>query len=256
MLGVFTQLFENNAMLHIYIDESGDLGVCGSYFFVMAAVVFLCDSSAKRGTRLVRKMRKRMGVNELKSSRMGFIERQAALNKLMLIRDVEFFYLIAEKPHVNLLQNNYPTNLVYNYFAKLLVDEIFASYNEKMRIIFDARTTKVQSMNSLKDYLLIDAFANYARRYDNIEIMQEDSRAVNNLQLADLVSGTIYQAYTREKRHFLDIMGRKIRSANEFPALSFSRKLFRENDGSLLRGLRKMTSKKEKQSFDSAPALL
>ena len=97
MLGVFTQLFENNAMLHIYIDESGDLGVCGSYFFVMAAVVFLCDSSAKRGTRLVRKMRKRMGVNELKSSRMGFIERQAALNKLMLIRDVEFFYLIATK---------------------------------------------------------------------------------------------------------------------------------------------------------------
>lgn len=249
-------MFKNKAMLHIYIDESGDLGVRGSYFFVMAAVVFLCDSSAKRGTRLVRKMRKRTEVKELKSSQMSFIERQAVLNKLMLIKDLEFFYLIAEKSQVSLLQNNYPTNLVYNYFARLLVDEIFASYNEKMRIIFDARTTKVQSMNSLKDYLLIDAFVNYARSSNDIEIMQEDSCAVNNLQLADLVSGTVYQAYTREKRHFLDIIGRKIRSANEFPALNFSRKMFRENDGSLLRSLRKISSKKERQSFDSAPALL
>lgn len=243
-------------MLRIYIDESGDLGNRGSSFFVMAAVVFLNDSATKRGSRLVRKMRKKMEVEELKSSRMSFSERQELLNRLMIIEDIELFYFIAEKSRVSLLQNNYLANLIYNYFAKLLVDEIFARYNEKMRIIFDARTTKVQSMNSLKDYLLINAYANFAKKSDEVEIEQEDSRLVNNLQLADLVSGTVYQAYTRKKRHFLDILRRKICSANEFPEASFSHKMFRAADGGLLKSLRSMDIENGNQSFDSAPALL
>jgi hypothetical protein len=89
----------------------------------------------------------------------------------------------------------------------------------------------------------------------DIEIEQCDSRLVNNLQLADLISGTVYQAYTRQQRHFLDIIGRKIRSANEFPEASFSRKLFREADGSLLSSLRRIKTQNENQSFDSTPAL-
>lgn len=242
-------------MLRIYIDESGDLG-SGSRFFVMAAVVFLSDIANKKGSRLVRKMRKRMKAEELKSNRMTFAERQAIINRLMSIGGLYFFYFIAEKNQVSLLRGGYSKNLIYNYFAKLLVDEIFKTYREKMRIIFDARTTKVQSMNSLKDYLLIDAYANFKKRHDEVEIEQEDSRAVNNLQLADLISGTVYQAYTRGKRHFLDIIGRKVCSANEFPAASFSRKLFRETDGSLLQSLQNMQSDNAKQSFDSAPALL
>lgn len=242
-------------MLHAFIDESGDLGSRGSRFFVMAAVVFLNDSAVKKGSRLVRKMRKRLEVEELKSSRLHFAERQTILNKLIAIDGADLFYFIAEKEQVSLLRGDYSINLVYNYFAKLLMDEIFATYHAKMNITFDARTTKVQSMNSLKDYLLIDAYVNHGKKRDEVTIEQADSRMVNNLQLADLVSGTVYQAYTRKKRHFLDIMGRKIRSANEFPEASFSRKMFREADGSLLCGLRKMETKNENRPFDSAPAL-
>lgn len=241
-------------MLKIFIDESGDLG-SGSYFFVMAAVVFLNDFAAKKGSRLVRKMRRRFGVEELKSSRMCFTERQAVLNHLMRIDGVEFLYFIAEKNLVSLLRKDYCKNLIYNYFAKLLVDEVFVSYHERMNITFDARTTKVQSMNSLRDYLLINAFVKHNRAPTDIEIEQCDSRLVNNLQLADLISGTVYQAYTRQQRHFLDIIGRKIRSANEFPEASFSRKMFREADGSLLNSLRRIKMQNEDQSFDSTPAL-
>lgn len=242
-------------MLRIYIDESGDLG-SGGYYFVMAAVVFLTDFAAKKGSRLVRKIRKRMETEELKSSRMNFTERQTILNKLMDINGVEFFYFIAEKSRVSLLREDYSKNLIYNYFAKLLVDEIFKTYQEKMYIVFDARTTKVQSMNSLKDYLLIDAYVNYKKKSDRVIIEQADSCLVNNLQLADLISGTVYQAYTRNKRHFLDLIGQKVRSANEFPEASFSRKMLRRADGSLLLSLRRLSREDEDQSFDSAPALL
>ena len=254
-MALFEELLKNKNMLRVFIDESGDLG-SGGRFFVMAAVVFLGDFAAKKGSRLVRKARKNMRVEELKSSRMHFEERQAILNRLMNIDGVDFFYFIAEKSQVSLLRGDYSKNLIYNYFAKLLVDEIFKTYSDKMYILFDERTTKVQSMNSLKDYLLIDACVNFGKKNNEIIIEQADSRAVNNLQLADLISGTVYQAYSRKKRHFLDIIGRKVRSANEFPEASFSQKMFRESDGSLLGSLRKLTGENERRSFDSAPALL
>jgi hypothetical protein len=246
-------------MTRVFIDESGNLGR-GGRFFVLAAAVFLTRQAAKSASRYVRKMQKCMGydgapLTELKSCKMQFTERQTLLNDLMRRENLEFYYLVIEKARVSLLHANYPQNLVYNYFTKLLVDEIFAAHKGKIQITLDERSTKIKSANSLRDYLLIDAYANFGKKRDEIEIEQADSRAVYNLQLADLLAGTVYQAYTRQQRHFLDIIGRKIRSANEFPEASFSRKMFREADGSLLSSLRRIKMQNEDQSFDSTPAL-
>ena len=259
MLGSILKPVFNKRMTRVFIDESGDLGR-GGHFFVLAAVVFLSRSATKKASRYVRKMQRRMGskgtpLTELKSCKMQFTERQALLNNLMRREELEFYYLVVEKARVNLLHGNYPQNLVYNYFTKLLVDEIFVAHEGKIEITLDERTTKIKSANSLRDYLLIDAYANFSKKRDEIAIMQADSRAVNNLQLADLLAGTVYQAYTRHQRHFLDLIAHKIRSANEFPEASFSQKMFREDDGSLLKSLQNMQSPSVNQSFDSAPAL-
>lgn len=249
----------NRLMTRVFIDESGNLGR-GGRFFVLAAIVFLTRQSAKKASRYVRKMQKRLGAKgsplaELKSCRMSFVERQMLLNGLMASGDIEFYYLVVEKARVSLLRNGYPQNLIYNYFTKLLVDDIFTAHGNKTQITLDERTTKIKSANSLRDYLLIDAYANFNKKRDEIEILQADSRMVNNLQLADLIAGTVYQAYTRHQRHFLDLMRCKIRSANEFPEKDFSQKMFREADGRLLKSYYNMPPLNEDQAFDSAPAL-
>lgn len=249
----------NRLMTRVFIDESGNLGR-GGRFFVLAAIVFLTRQSAKKASRYVHKMQKRLGAKgsplaELKSCRMSFVERQMLLNGLMASGDIEFYYLAIEKARVSLLQNGYPQNLIYNYFTKLLVDDIFAAHRNKIQITLDERSTKIKSANSLRDYLLIDAYANFNKKRDEIEILQADSRMVNNLQLADLIAGTVYQAYTRHQRHFLDLMRCKIRSANEFPEKDFSQKMFREADGRLLNSYYNMPPLNENQAFDSAPAL-
>ena len=247
-------------MARVFIDESGNLGR-GGRFFVLAAVVFLTHQASKSASRYVHKMQKRMGskdkpLAELKSFKMNFTQRQALLNGLMKREDVEFFYLIVEKKKVKLLQKKYPQNLIYNYFTKLLMDEIFAMHEGKIQVILDERSTKIKSANSLRDYLLIDAYANFGKSYDEVVIEQADSRAVNNLQLADLIAGTVYQAYTYKRRHFLDLIARKVRSANEFPEASFSQKMFREDNGDLVTSLREYVDENENQSFDGAPALI
>lgn len=249
----------NRLMTRVFIDESGNLGR-GGRFFVLAAIVFLTRQAAKKASRYVHKMQKRLGAKgsplaELKSCRMSFVERQMLLNGLMASGDIEFYYLVVEKARVSLLRNGYPQNLIYNYFTKLLVDDIFTAHGNKTQITLDERSTKIKSANSLRDYLLIDAYANFNKKRDEIEILQADSRMVNNLQLADLIAGTVYQAYTRHQRHFLDLMGRKIRSANEFPEKDFSQKMFREADGRLLKSYYNMPPLNENQAFDSAPAL-
>lgn len=246
-------------MTRVFIDESGNLGR-GGRFFVLAAIVFLTRQSAKKASRYVHKMQKRLGTKssplaELKSCRMSFVERQMLLNGLMASGDIELYYLVVEKARVSLLRNGYPQNLIYNYFTKLLVDDIFAAHRNKTQITLDERTTKIKSANSLRDYLLIDAYANFNKKRDEIEILQADSRMVNNLQLADLIAGTVYQAYTRHQRHFLDLMRCKICSANEFPEKDFSQKMFREADGRLLKSYYNMPPLNESQAFDSAPAL-
>ena len=83
-------------MIHVYIDESGNLGKSGRYF-VLAAAVFRDDKSNKKAKRLVRKTQARQKCKEIKSSRLGFVERQELLNRLIKIEEFECFYLVIQK---------------------------------------------------------------------------------------------------------------------------------------------------------------
>lgn len=81
-------------MIHICIDESGNLGRGGKYF-VLAAVVFDTDSGRKRASRVIKKAQKRLAdeanqaiIEELKSSKMSFPQRQAILQKLISKADI------------------------------------------------------------------------------------------------------------------------------------------------------------------------
>ena len=219
-------------MIHVCIDESGNLGRGGKYF-VLAAVVFDTDSGKKRASRVIKKAQKRIAdeanqaiIEELKSSKMSFPQRQTILQKLVSKADIDLFYLAIDKTKSRLLSNGMPKNLAYNYFAGLLVEKIISKYNDSFDIVFDQRTTAVKSMNSLTDYLRIKAFTKIDLDKRTIEIVQRDSKTMRNLQTADLIAGTVYRAYNNQQLHFLNLIKARIVSADEFPRNSF--------DGSLI----------------------
>lgn len=215
-------------MIQVFIDESGNLGRGGKYF-VLAAAVFDTPQGSKRASRMIRHFQAEKLKHspiaerpEIKSSKLTLPQRQKLLNKLASKADVDLFYLVIDKQKVALLNAGKPKNLVYNYFAKLLTDQIFSRYNDDFHVVFDQRTTTVKSMNSLTDYITINAYTIHNHSNRNVYVCQRDSRTENNLQVADLIAGTVFQAYTRQNRHFLNIIQERIVHADEFPRGSFS----------------------------------
>lgn len=214
-------------MIKAYIDESGNLGRGGKYF-VLAAAVFDTEKGVVRARRIIRKEQQIVAkeraaseIQELKSCSLNFVQRQRILNKLTSKADVDIFYLVVDKEKVALLQQQKPKNLVYNYFAKLLTDKIFEKYSGDFYIVFDQRATAVKSMNSLTDYITINAYTSFPLVHQEVLVSQKDSKTEYNLQTADLVAGTIYKAYNQQKSHFIRLLSGRVISASEFPRTGF-----------------------------------
>lgn len=217
----------------VYIDESGNMGRGGKYF-VLAAAVFDTEKGVSRSKRLIRKEQKRIAeekglarIEEIKSFSLLFAQRQRILNKMVAKADIDLFYLVVDKAHVSLLQQGISKNLVYNYFAKLLTDQIFAKYNDDFHIIFDQRSTTVKSMNSLTDYVTINAYTQFNHVTKSVKVQQMDSKSSKNLQAADVIAGTVYRAYKDQNRHFLSIICPRVVRADEFPRGSFEGSLIK-----------------------------
>jgi hypothetical protein len=218
-------------MITVFIDESGNLGRGGRYF-VLAAVVFDDrNSGSKRIKRLVKRTSLRIGkakygkpLEELKArDDLSFVDRQRFLQNMAKRPDHEIFYFIADKKHVSMLQQGKPKNLAYNFFSGLLAREIAKKYpTQDISILFDERTTKVASMNSLSDYIRIKLYT-MVGFYGNITVDQANSKSSLGLQAADVISNTIYQSIKSGKQHFLKIIESRIESRQHFPQGKFGK---------------------------------
>lgn len=216
-------------MIRVYVDESGNMGAEGEYF-VLAAVVFKTEKSEVRARRLIRK-EQRLGAageklrkvrREVKFSKMKFEQRQRVLNGIAREESVDVFYFVAYKPRCALLMAGKKKNLIYNYFSKLLMERVFRRYDDDFEIVFDQRATAVKSMNSLTEYIQISAYVDFPNLTGKrVTVNQADSRTNFLLQVADVVAGAAAQAYTLGNRHFLEILGRKIKAIDEFPKKGF-----------------------------------
>ena len=211
-------------MIKVFIDESGDLGKGGT-FFVIAAALFLTKESDKKARRIMRKERKILSrtddkqklIPEIKSYQMNFTDRQRIINKLLRVPGFEVFFFVDKKPQTVLLQKHIDSNLAYNYFSRILLDEIFSRYYDDIEILFDERITAIKSANSLADYLKISAYTRHNYYLRKVDISQGDSRNYYNLQTADLLAGTVYRAYSRNQAHFINLLKPKIKSGLIYP---------------------------------------
>lgn len=215
-------------MIRVYVDESGNMGAEGEYF-VLAAAVFKTEKSEARVRRAIRREQRLRTDGELllvprrevKFSRMRFEQRQRLLNEIAG-EEVDVFYFVAYKRRCSLLMAGKKKNLIYNYFSKLLMERVFRRYDDDFEIVFDQRATAVKSMNSLTEYIQISAYVDFPNLTGKrVTVMQADSRTNFLLQAADVVAGAAAQAYSLGNRHFLEILGRRVKAIDEFPRRGF-----------------------------------
>ena len=211
-------------MINIYLDESGNLGRGGD-FFTIAGVVYDNKKGLNRLKRIVKKECLRLSgsstpLDELKFHDLNFTDRQRILNRFTCRDDHSIHYIVARKPKLTLLQQGREKNLVYNFLAGLLVCRIVRQYSDDISICFDQRSTKVTSLSSLKDYILVKAYTTCGFNH-KITVEQCDSKSVYNLQVADIFAGAINGSYMRTNNHMIDIIRPRIVTSIQFPHDAF-----------------------------------
>ncbi len=183
-------------VLKITIDESGTIGKKERYF-IITALIFHDNSSKKRIRNLVKHTKSGFTSPEkraeLKGSTMTTPQKQRFLNNLSSRQDYSVAYLVADKNHIEpkLYEQK---NLTFNFLFGLLLKSFITRYDEELDICVDNRTVKVTSLNSLMDYVKIEAYTKWGFKH-TLNIHLEDSKSDNLLQAVDVISNGIYGKY-------------------------------------------------------------
>ena len=188
-------------MDYIYIDESGDLGSDSDYL-IMAAIIV--DDGAKLD-RIINKIRranrKQLGnSNEIKGTETKPHIKKIILKKLNKI-DYHVIAIVFDKKNKYKINYGGNKNLLYNIIASKLAEEL--PITNKTSIIIDKSKNKEkfrQEFNSL----FVPSLNNHKNH--SITIEHEDSVNIKGLQIADVLSWSVYQSIEHENNEYVDLI--------------------------------------------------
>lgn len=213
----------------IIFDESGNLGNRGRYF-----VIACIDTMEAKSLHNIMK-------NKLKKAKSEFPELNVHANEIkaneaypcikyhilesILRKNVKISYIVVDLEYVEerLLEDK---NILYNYIMKIIISKLITVKDKgtKINIICDKKTTKVTSINSLKDYIKV--FLNYERGYDldlNIVELDSDAGDAYIVQAADYVANALYAYYEYNNDLYKNIIDSKVHVVELFPKKKFGK---------------------------------
>ncbi len=208
----------------IYLDESGALNnKPKERYFVIGALVTEDDSHRRTlknlHSRLFVDHCLKQGFVELHASRLSFPTKQDILNRLNKLGCFRLDYLVTDKNHLipSLFQEK---NICYNYLIGKLIKKCILSYHEPVTIVLDNHSIKTNSLNSLKDYIILEARARW--RFDfPIEVVMLDSKNCKGIQLIDVVSNAVFAKYNYNADHLYNLCEPNFRHRIKFPFEKF-----------------------------------
>jgi hypothetical protein len=202
-------------MITVFVDESGDLGLRGDRYFVIALIV---PQRAKRVVNFMKEFCVEYDLKEVKASLLSFPQKQHIFNKLTSANDYTVSYIVADKKNIDNHKLFQDKNLLYNYLFSFLIKKTIKSANEDVTILLDNHSTKTRSINSLCDYIKIKAFTQWNFKH-NLHIGYIDSKDSKMIQAIDVVANAIYARYIYGRDHFYNLL--TISESIQFPQNRF-----------------------------------
>jgi hypothetical protein len=208
--------------MHFYLDESGDLGwkfdkpyrYGGSSRFLTIAVLQVPASKVHLPIRLIKKLYTRFDWNpkqEKKWAEMTDHERLYFAQQALLLSiknpDIRYWAMVVKKENVQ-AHIRTDANKIYNYMIKLLLCEEM-SRHPSIRFVPDPRSIKIESGNSLHDYLQAELW--FERNVSTVLTTEaKDSRQDKNVQFADMLAGAVQHYFQDNKYEVYRAFQRKI----------------------------------------------
>lgn len=194
-------------MNYIFIDESGDLGFkdSSSNYFILVAIEV---SNPKKLDNLVkntyRKYKRRIyKSNELKATKTPNDINKDVISKLDKV-DYNVFAIVFEKSKIHKFDFQKDKNILFDILASKLANLI--DINDKTIVIVDKNKNQSQIKNFNK------SFNNHLKNSEGYPISFIHANSINykGLQIADLLSWSIYQKYENKNDEFEKLIKKKI----------------------------------------------
>jgi uncharacterized protein DUF3800 len=207
--------------MQVYLDESGDTGWKfsspyrrgGSSRFLCLAFLFLPKSANKIPKRIMIDMYDKYGwLSEKKASdstENQKLEFAKAVNTMLETRtDIKIDCIIVKKEKVQPHITKDP-NKLYNFMCKLVVVDYVKSLSE-FEFIPDKRTIKVESGNSLSDYLQTELWFECGSKAKLLNRPQESHRNYN-LQFIDWIANCVWSHFEDSENNVFHQISKNIR---------------------------------------------
>jgi hypothetical protein len=191
--------------MHVYLDESGDLGwkfshpyrAGGSSRFLCLAFLFLPVSHEKKPRQIISNLYRKYGwSSEKKASKARpsqKLEFCRELNALLSANpDIKVDCIVAKKENV-LPHIRTDPNKLYNYMCKLVMID-YVKCIPTFDFIPDKRAVKVESGNSLSDYLQTVLWFEY-KTATIIRNLPQESHYNYNLQFVDWIANCVWSHF-------------------------------------------------------------
>lgn len=197
----------------LIFDESGNLGTTGRYFVISCIDTMECKSLHN----IMKRKVKKAGLlfpdmyaghsHEIKAKDAYPMVKYHILESIAS-KNLKLSYIVLDLKHIEprLLKDK---NILYNYATKILVSRLCGKkdFGTHINFIFDNKTTKITSRNSLNDYIAL--YLNYECMLNiDLNMLQMDSDDSNAyvVQAADYVANAIYGYYEYGNSDYYNIL--------------------------------------------------
>jgi len=191
---------------YMYIDESGDLGMNGSKYLVLSALLVDNPLDLDRIIKNMRrnKFRKQLKkAHEIKANKSSDEIRRYMLDKLNEVKNATIFYIVLEKKKIfsAFLKNN--TDKLYNYVAGKLGGYIILE-NIDVEIRIDKSKGKQLLRDDFDRYFLRNLKEN--SRCGKITISHSYSHSWSGIQFADILAWACFQKFEHNNSEYIDLI--------------------------------------------------
>ena len=193
-------------MCYIYIDESGDLGIRGSKYLVIAALFVEDHKPLDRIIKNMRrnKFRKQLRKSiEIKANKSSKEVKKHVLSKLNDVPNACLFYIVLEKKKLysEYLHDN--KDKLYNYVAGKMAKNIILE-NIDVEIRIDKSKGKQLLREDFNQYFL----KNLSEKSDHRKaiIHHSYSHSFSGLQFADVLAWACFQKFEHNNSEYIDLI--------------------------------------------------
>lgn len=214
--------------MHVYIDESGDLGwtldkpyrTSGSSQYLTIVLLLIPDALKDHPKRIIRKLYKKYkmpATREIKGAGLSDEQRIYFVEQVISLKtkhpEIKILSITVKKKNVQEHIRKDP-NKLYNYMIRLaLLDEI--SQDDSVTLFPDPRSIKVQSGNSLMDYLQTTLWFELNSLTILNQVLLESQNSLN-LKFTDMLAHIIWCNHEDNRLHHSDLLAPYVKSKKLF----------------------------------------